>query len=177
GGASCFELPTNPITAADALGRPAQPALDCGPYEVRTSAVPVTLAGTTRNAFDRRTVPLVHVEAFADLAMTSFLGEAISDEVGAYSLTIPAMPSQVFVRTTATGALPLHLLYARTAVAATGRDDFELLTASRADVHGALELVGDGFLRGKSQLTGIAYDCNGNRLVNVIANVAPSSAV
>lgn len=176
GGASCFELPTNPIAAADPLGRPAQPALDCGPYEVRTSAAPVTLAGTTRNAFDRRTVPLVHVEAFADLAMTSFLGEAISDEVGEYSLTISAMPSQVFVRTTATGALPLHALYERTDIATAKHDRVELVTASRADVAGALELVGDGFLRGKSQITAAAYDCNGNRLVNVIGNIAPSSA-
>lgn len=176
GGASCFELPTNPITAADALGRPAQPALDCGPYEVRTSAVPVTLAGTTRNAFDRRTVPLVHVEAFADLAMTSFLGEAISDEIGEYSLTISAMPSQVFLRTTATGALPMRVLYQRTDVAVAQHDRVELVTASRADVASALELVGDTFARGKSQVTGTAYDCNGNRLVNVIANIAPTSA-
>lgn len=177
GGASCFQLPANPITAADELGRPAVPTLDCGPYEIHTSGAPVRLTGTTRNAFDRRQVPLVHVEAFADLAMTSLLGEGISDEVGAYTLTIDAMPSQVFVRTSATGALPLHVLYERSDVAVREHDSVELLTASRADVAGALELVGDGFLRGKSQVTGVAYDCNGNRLVNVIANVAPSSAV
>ncbi len=176
GGASCFELPANPITAADELGRPAVPDLDCGPYEIHTSGAPVMLAGTTRNAYDRRQVPLVHVEAFADLAMTSLLGEAISDEVGAYTLTIDAMPSQLFLRTSATGALPLHSLYERADVAIREHDRVDLVTASRADVAGALELVGDGFLRGKSQVTGVAYDCHGNRLVNVIANVAPTSA-
>lgn len=177
GGAGCFQLPANPIASADELGRPAVPALDCGPYEIHTSGAPVMLAGTTRNAYDRRQVPLVHVEAFADLAMTSLLGEAISDEVGAYSLAISAMPSQMFVRTSATGALPLHSLYERADVAVREHDRVDLVTASRTDVAGALELVGDGFLRGKSQLTGVAYDCNGNRLVNVIANVAPTSAV
>ncbi len=176
GGEACFQLPANPILAADALGKPAQPALDCAPYEVKTSAAPVTFSGTTTNALDRAPTPLVHIEAFADLAMTSLLGETISDEVGDYMLTIPAMPSQLFVRTTATGALPLHFLYERSEVGAGQAPMFELWTASRANVAATLELVGDRFASNASQVTGFALDCDGNRLVNVIANVAPSSA-
>lgn len=176
GGAGCFQLPTKPVTATDAFGKPTQLVLDCGAYEVRTSAAPVTFTGTTVNALDRTAVPLVHVEAFADLAMTSLLAETISDELGAYSLTIPAMPSQVFARTFATGALPLHLLYKRTDVAVTEHAMTDLSTASRANLASSLELVGDQFLAGKSQVTGIALDCNGNRLVNVVANIAPASA-
>jgi hypothetical protein len=176
GGEACFQLPANPIAAADALGKPAQPALDCAPYEVKTSAAPVDFHGSTTNLLDRTTVPLVHIEAFADLAMTSLLGETISDEVGAYELTIATMPSQLFVRTTATGALPLHFLYERTEVGVTEHDMFELATASRANVASTLELVGDVFAPAASQVSGIALDCAGNRLVNVIANVAPVSA-
>jgi hypothetical protein len=176
GGAACFELPTKPIAAVDALGKPAQPSLECGPYEVHTSAAPVTLAGTTINALDGEAVPLVHVEAFADLATTSLLGETISDELGAYALTIPAMPSQLFARTIATGALPLYFLYARTDVGAAQQSMFELITGTRAQLASTLELVGDQFLPGRSQVTAVAYDCNGNRLVNVIGNLAPSSA-
>src|SRR5262245_43949624 len=89
GGAACFQLPTTPVTAVDAFGKPTQLALDCGPYEVRTSAAPVTFSGATINAIDRTPVPLVHIETFADVAMTKLLGDTISDELGDYSLTIP----------------------------------------------------------------------------------------
>jgi hypothetical protein len=176
GGAACFQLPASTIAAADALGKPAQAALHCSPYEVHTSVAPVTFSGRTVNSFERTMTPLVHVEAFADLGLTSLLGETISDEVGAYELTIGTMPSQLFVRTTATGALPMHLLYQRTDPAVTQHAMFELATASRDDVATSLALVGDRFAIGKSQVTGIAYDCDGNRLVNVIANLAPESA-
>jgi hypothetical protein len=176
GGAACFQLPTKPIAAADAFGKPAQPVLDCGPYEVRTSAAPVTFRGTTVNALDATATPLVHVEAFEDLAMTRVLGETVSDELGAYSLTIPAMPSQRFVRTFSTGALPVHVLYERTDVASPVHDNVELATATRANLASTLELVGDHFVPGRSQVLGVAVDCAGNSLVNVIANVAPSSA-
>lgn len=173
GGEACFQLPATPILAADALGKPAQPVLDCAPYEVKTSAAPVTFTGTTTNALDRAPTPLVRIEAFADLAMTSLLGETISDEVGEYGLTIFAMPSQLHLRTTATGALPLHFLYERSEAQ---HPSFELSTASRENLASTLELVGDRFATGASQVSGVALDCDGNRLVNVIANVAPSSA-
>jgi len=175
GGAGCFQLPTRPVAAVDAYGKPTAIDLNCGPYEVATSAAPVTFRGTTVNAIDATAVPLVHVETFADLAMTSLLGETISDELGTYSLTIPAMPSQVFARTYATGTLPLHLLYERSDVAVSRHDMTELVTATRANFATMLEVVGDRFVAGKSQLLGVALDCNGNRLVNVVANVAPES--
>jgi hypothetical protein len=177
GGAGCFQLPTKPVTAVDAFGRPTQLVLDCGPYEMRTSAAPVTFSGTTVNAIDRTAVPLVHVETFADVAMTKLLGDTISNELGDYSFTISAMPSQVHLRTFATGALPVHALYSRADVAVTEHAMTELVTASRANLASMLELVGDRFEMGTSQVTGFALDCDGNRLVNVVANVAPASAV
>jgi hypothetical protein len=175
GGAACFELPTKPIAAADAFGKPAQLALNCAAYEVKTSAAPVTFRGATLNALDATATPLVHVEAFEDLAMTRMLGETVSDELGAYSLTIPAMPSQAFLRTFATGALPVHVLYERSDVAHSVRE-LELVSATRENLASTLELVGDHFMDGRSQVFGSAIDCAGNRLVNVIVNVAPSSA-
>ena len=52
----------------------------------------------------------------------------------------------------------------------------EFITATRANIAGVIQSVGDSFLPDKSQVIGTALDCNGNKLVNVVANISPSSA-
>lgn len=177
GGASCFELPTRPAAAVDADGRPTPAVLDCAAYQTTSSTSPVTLAGKTVNAIDRAAIGLVDIDVFADASMTDQIGEVISDDVGTYTLTIEAMPSELFARTHATGALPVHLVHERIDVAAAHADMLDLVTATRANLDMVLASVGDAARPGTSQLSGRAYDCAGHRLVNVIANVAPAAAV
>ena len=173
GGAGCFELPSHPLTAVDADGRPTPAVLDCAAYQAIRSPAPVMLAGKTLDAVDHAAIGLVDIELFAEPALATPIGEVISDDVGTYSLTIDAMPSELFARTRATGALPVHLLYQRLDPAAARHDMFDLLTTTRANVDAMLASVGDALATGTSQLTGRAYDCAGNRLVDVVANVAP----
>jgi hypothetical protein len=177
GGSACFELPTRVVDAADASGQAATPLLDCPAYEVMISATPVTFTGKTVHASNKAMVPLVHVELFSDLALTTLVGETISDEAGVYTLTVDALPSQVFVRTMATDSLAVHQLYERFDVSVAQHDMHDFLTTTRTALVTLLQSVGELFAPNKSQLTGIAYDCNGNRLVNVVANVSQSSAV
>jgi hypothetical protein len=176
GGAGCFELPTRVVEATDATGAPTAPVLDCSAYEVTTAGAPVTFTGNTVHAVNKAKIGLVHVELFSDLALTTLLAETISDEMGAYTLTVDALPSQVFVRTMGADTLPVHKLYERFDVSVTQHDMHDFITTTRNAVVGILDSVGDLFMTGKTQLTGYAYDCNGNRLVNVVANIAQSSA-
>jgi hypothetical protein len=176
GGAGCFVLPTRAVAAVDADGRPTAAVLDCAAYQTVRSTAPVTLAGKTVNAIDRAAIALVDIDVFADGSMTEQIGEVISDDVGAYTLTIDGMPGELFARTHATGALPVHLLHQRLDVTATRLDMLDLVTATRANLDGVLASVGDARMPGTSQLTGHAHDCAGNRLVNVVANIAPAPA-
>ena len=173
GGAGCFEMPTKPISAADAMGLATTPVLDCAPYEV-TSA-PVTFTGKTLNMINKAMTPQVRVELFADLAMTQPRGDTMSDDLADYTLAADPMPSQLFARTSSTVNLPLHFLYQRIDVS-IAQQTRDFITATRENIGGVIQTVGDSFLPGKSQFFGTAYDCNGNKLVNVIANVSPSSA-
>ena len=173
GGGGCFEMPTKPIAAADANGNAATPVLDCAPYEVTSG--PVTFTGQTVNLLNKAATPAVKVEVFGDLQLTLPAGNATSDDAAAYSLAIDPMPSQSFWRTTSAANLPLYFAYKRVDVTNPQQDMHDVVTATRANIGGILASVGDSFLIDKSQIFGTAYDCNGNRLVNVIANVAPNS--
>jgi hypothetical protein len=176
GGAACFELPTRVVEATDASGADTTPVLDCAAYEVTTANAPITFTGRTVHAVNKAMVPLVHVELFADLALTMLVGETISDETGNYTFMVDGLPSQVFVRTMGTDTLPSHQLYERFDVTLMQYDMHDFVTTTRSAVAAIVESVGDLFATGKTQVTGVAYDCNGNRLVNVVANIAPSSA-
>ena len=176
GGGGCFEMPTQPIAAADATGAAVTPNLACGAYPVSTSAVPVMLSGYTINARTMALTPGVHVEVFSDVALTNRIGETTSSDTGGYSLAIAAMPSLVHLRTRGVGLVPLQLVHQRVDVSVSDHGDHLLHVASREDLAATLESVGDLFLPGKTQLAGVALDCDGNRLVHAIANVAPASA-
>lgn len=175
GGEGCFELPTDVVSAADASGVSVLPVLDCGPYDVVTSSAPLSFAGHVVDLEDSETfVPGVRIEAFADMTLTSRLFDVTSDADGAWSATA-AVPNLAFTRTTADGQLPLHVMYRRVDINVAVHDMFDVQTATKTQVASMFETVGDRFLPGKSQLSAVAYDCAGNKLVNVIANIAPAS--
>jgi hypothetical protein len=56
------------------------------------------------------------------------------------------------------------------------QDSLEIASVTRDDIAARIAAVGDQMLAGKSQLAGIAYDCNGNRLGSAIVNPSPVSA-
>ncbi|HUS32240.1 MAG TPA: hypothetical protein VMZ53_27255 [Kofleriaceae bacterium] len=169
GGEACFELPSYRIRAADPMGVLAEPALDCAPFSP-SSLGDATFSGHTADYAS--IVGDVRVEVFSDVAMTDSLAAVQSDADGVFSADIAAMPNQMFVRTTADGRLPTLRLYQRFDVAPTG---YYATTLADADVTSMLAGPGDRRLPGKSQLRGIVNDCAGKRLINVVANIAPSS--
>lgn len=173
GGEGCFELPTDVVSAADSYGVTVLPVLDCGPYEVATSGGALSLAGHVVNP-QQMAVPGVRIEAFSDMTLTSRLFDVTSDGDGAWSANT-TVSNLAFIRTTADGQLPLHTMYRRIDINVTTHDMFDVQTATKPQVASVFEVVGDRYLPGKSQLTAVAYDCAGNKLVNVIANIAPAS--
>jgi hypothetical protein len=175
GGEGCFELPTDVIGAATPEGVPTMPVLDCGPYVIEQSAGSLMFSGLTVDLLDmEQALGTVRIEAFADLAFGTKLFDTTSDDVGAWSASA-SVPSEAFARTTAPGALPLLFLYGRIDINDPVHDMFDFQTATREQVESVVELVGDRFLPGKTQVAVLTEDCVGNRLVNVIANIAPAS--
>ena len=177
GGAGCFEFPTDPLAAADkSTGAAVAPNLSCPAYQVVTSPGPVTLMGTTTELIQEVVVPSVRLEVFSDLAMAQPLGDTTSDDTGLYSLTIDSAPSLSFTRSSADGKLPFYFVHQRVDVSVP-EHNIEFETADRMAVGKYFESVGDRFLPNKSQIIGFALDCNGNRLINTIVNIAPSSGM
>ncbi len=175
GGEGCFELPTDVIAAADADGVTVLPVLDCGPYEVVTSGGPLMFTGHTVDLQNEETfIPDVRIEAFADMQLTSKLFDVTSDADGAYTASA-AVPNEAFARMTKSGQLPIHVMYGRVDINIAAQEMFNFPTATKLQVASVFELVGDRYLPGKSQLAAAAYDCNNNKLVNAVANIAPAS--
>jgi hypothetical protein len=176
GGVGCFEMPDDIMYAIDASGAVVEPSLGCGPYVAIDAPAPVTLSGTTVDADDPGlAVDGVRVQGFDNVEVTEPLFDVTSDAAGAWSATVPAMPSQAFIVTTKDGNLDLYYLYSRIDVAQPAQS-LAFHTATRAQVAAVIESVGDQFLPGTTQLSGVAYDCAGNRLASVIANASPVSA-
>jgi len=175
GGEGCFEMPTDVISAADSGGTVVSPALDCGAVEIVTSSAPVAFSGHTVDYDDGEFVlPDVRIEAFSDHEFTERLWDVTSDSNAVWSTTT-TVPNVTFVRTTASGQIAVQYVYARTDVSSLAQTGVDYQTASRAQAASAIERAGDRFLPGKSHLRGVAFDCAGNRLVNVIVNIAPAS--
>lgn len=175
GGEGCFEMPTDVIGAADSDGTRISPALDCDALELVTSSGPVSFSGHTVDYDDGEFVlPAVRIEAFSDHELTARLWDVTSDTNAVWSTTT-TVPNVTFVRTTASGQMRVEYVYARTDVTSLTQTGVDYQTATRAQAATAIERAGDRFLPGKSQLRGIAHDCAGNRLVNVIVNIAPAS--
>jgi hypothetical protein len=176
GGVGCFEMPEDIMHAVDASGSVVEPALGCGPYVAVDSPAPVTLMGTTVDANDPElAVDTVRIEAFDNVELTEPVFDVTSDDAGAWSTTVPTLPSQAFSRASKPGNLDLYYLYDRIDVG-QATQSLAFHTATRAQIAGVIENVGDQFLPGKTQLAGVAYDCAGNRLASVIANASPVSA-
>jgi hypothetical protein len=171
GGGGCFQLPSFRVEAADDAGTFVDPNFNCAPFEP-TDLGHVAIAGSSLELFSDAPVPFVRVEMFSDLAMASRLADVESDENGAFMADIQNASSLVHWRTTADGQLPV--LHANRVVATTIAD-FQVRSITRMRVSQLLGEVGDQFLPNKSQVFGEAYDCSGNHLMNVIANVAPST--
>ncbi len=175
GGEACFELPTDVIGGADASGTNVVPVLSCDSYEVVSSPSPLMFSGHTIDFGSPDTyLPDVRIESFADVAMTSQLFDVTSDAEGAWAATA-TVPSLAFARSSATGQLPLYFLYGRIDVNDPVHDMFDIQTATRQQIAGTIEVAGDRFLPGRSQVAARAFDCVGNRVTNAVGNIAPVS--
>jgi len=106
--------------------------------------------------------------------MTAVLFDTVSGTEGMWTASA-SVPSLAFARTTKAGQLPLQFLYGRVDINDATHDMFNFSSATKSQVASLIELVGDRFLPGKSQLASAAVDCLDNKLVNVIGNVAPAS--
>lgn len=182
GGEACFELPTAKVDAAASTGASTNPILDCAPYEIVMSPGDVMINGGTTTFYGGNYIGAVRFEMFPSLNLTGQLVDVMSDDgttnpdlTGSFTTMVSQLPSMVFWRTSKSTFLPLHFLYQRIDVSQPQIDMFNVSVATRIDISNLLENVTDQFLTGKSQVVGTAVDCNGNKLVNVVANVAPST--
>jgi hypothetical protein len=171
GGAGCFQLPTFRVEAADSTGVLHDPVLDCAAF-APSPLGPLTINGATTDLFTGDVLPAVRVESFSDLALAARLVDVESDAEGAYTADIANAPNLVFERTTADGRIPTLRLYRRIDASTTRLD---VVTTTKVDISAALVAAGDQFLPGKSQVMANIKDCAGNNLMNVIANIAPST--
>jgi len=168
GGGACFQLPSFRLEAADDVGTLLDPDLGCAPFE-STDLGPLAITGSSTELFTADPAPNVRVEMFADLATSARLADVESDGSGAYTADVANARSIVYWRTTGDGRLPV--VHEHRLVAA----DFNVSSVTKPQVSQLLGDVGDQFLPNKSQVFGWAYDCAGHHLMNVIANIAPSS--
>ena len=180
GGSACFQLPNAKVEAADATGASVAVDLTCNPTSMPLG--PVTVTGTTVGLFGGNPIGPARVEMYGNLALTTALADVTSDDgsvdpmlLGSYSAAVDNLPSQIFVRASRVGLLPVTALYQH--IDATQAQSYKVLLAGQDNFTTQLEAVGDKFQPGKSQVFGTAFDCNGNRMVNVIANVATTSAI
>lgn len=172
GGGGCFEMPTAAVAAANPDGTLDAPLLACAPFAVVQSPGPLTFTASTSYMRSGERAKDVHVELFADPALTNLLGEATSDEAGELELATAGAPSLVFARALKDGGLPHAHMYQRVDFA---DPRLALETATRMEIDENLRAVGDQFLPGRSQLASLAVDCANRPLANAIANIAPVS--
>jgi hypothetical protein len=175
GGEACFELPTGVVGGADSSGAAVEPILVCDSFAPATSASAIMFSGHTIdfNAADTY-LSEVRIEAAADIAFTSKIFDVTSDTEGVWTATA-IVPNVAFARTTAAGQLPIYFMYGRIDINDPVQDMFDVQSATRLQIAASIEVAGDRFLPGTSQVAARAFDCNGNRLVNVIGNIAPAS--
>lgn len=147
------------------------PALDCAAY-AQAPLGALTMNGATTDLFTADVLPGVRVESFSDVALAARLLDVESDAEGAYTADVANAQNLVFERTTADGRIPTLRLYHRIDPASSR---FDVVSTTKADVSAALVAAGDQFLPGKSQVFASIQDCAGNHLMNVIANIAPST--
>lgn len=166
GGGACFELPTTAVEAIDVADNPVAPAFDCAP----ATGIPLTATAIGGHTIDFATaapLPGIEVQVYDDVALTAKSDDTVSDNYA--ELTVMPRMSVAYWRTSGDGRLPV------VEVAKPTADDFAVASATKADVSALLESVSDRFLPGKSQLVANIRDCNGNRLMNTIINVAPAT--
>jgi hypothetical protein len=172
GGGGCFQLPSTRVQAAADDGTLYDPVLDCAKYEP-SALGPLTLQGESIDMFSGEPLPTVRVEMFSDVALSARLADVTSESDGHFTTDIASTPSLVFVRTTADGQHPVVRFYRR--IDTSFVDAFDVESTTKAELSSQLMTAGDQYLPGKSQLVGDVADCAGNHLMNVIANIAPST--
>lgn len=166
GGAACFELPTTAVEAIDVADNPIAPAFDCAPA-TGTPIAAMAFTGHTVDFVTSAPLPGIAVKVFDDVEMMAISDDTISNNYA--EVTVMPRMSVAYWRTTGDGRLPLIEVAKRTAA------DFAIASPTKADVSALIESVSDRFLPNKSQLVTHIRDCNGNRLLNTIINVAPAT--
>jgi hypothetical protein len=89
GGASCFQLPTEPM----AIRYPfVAPDLDCGEMVPVAARMPFTLVGRVYDfqSGEYYTVPAANVELFVDASFSTPIATFVTDAMGNYSIAMPA---------------------------------------------------------------------------------------
>lgn len=167
GGSRCFDVPSTIVEALDVADNPVTPALDCAP----PSAIPlgdVTIAGHTIDFVTRAPLPEIGVQIFEDISRSAPSVDTISDPYAELRVT-SSLPSIAHWRTHGDGRLPFLQVYLPT------KDRFDAITTTKADITALVTSVSDRIWPGKSQLIAHIRDCDGNRLLNTIINIAPAT--
>jgi hypothetical protein len=166
GGAACFELPTTAVEAIDVADNPVDPALDCAPV-TGTPLSATTVGGHTIDLFTGTPLPGIAVQVFDDVGLTAKSDDTVSDNYA--ELTVMPRMSVAYWRTEGDGRMPLVEVEKKTA------DGFDALTTTPQDITALVTSVSDRLLPNKSLVITRIRDCNGNRLLNTIINVAPAT--
>jgi hypothetical protein len=165
GGAACFELPSTAVEAIDVADNPVEPALDCAP--VTATSFTSAVGGHTIDLFTGTPLPGISVQVFDDVGLTAKSDDTVSDNYG--ELTVMPRMTVATWWTDGDGRMPLVEVEKRTA------DGFDALTTTTDDITALVTSVSDRLLPNKSVVITRIRDCNGNRLLNTIINVAPAT--
>lgn len=157
GGAACFELPTTAVEAIDVADNPVEPSFDCAAPVAAPFAT--SISGHTIDLMTGMPIPAIEAR-IGDV-------DAVSNNYAELTVA-PALTISDWL-ISGDGRLPVL------EVAKPSQDNFDAHTTTKDNITALLTSVSDRFLPGKSQLVTQIRDCNGNRLLNAIINVAPAT--
>ncbi len=177
GGEACFEEPT--LEAQLASG--GAPNWACDAPVISTSTADITVSGT---AYDfqnsSQTISNAEIAAFDSLDFGGTpVAMATADESGAYTIVLPAgmAKSRMNWRTSAAGWLPTFAVNSGVDVTQATITDSSRRAVSETTANALPAFIGVTRTPGFGVLAGVAVDCDGNQVKNVIATVSTTSSV
>ncbi len=175
GGADCFALPTAGVKDKDG----AAPDFSCGTVAIETGTAEIALSGTIEDFQSGDPVDDVLLEAFTAFDFGDVFASVTSDTNGNFAVSLPVgAKSRMHFRTSKpeaaldTYALNINIDTSAATITNFNRGSVSILTANALPA-----FIGVTRSAGLGVVAGVANDCAGKTLENVIATVSSSSSV
>ncbi len=170
---SGFQLPDTTVTSYDLAGNEVASDWSClgTPIEDVPLAVDVTATGVVTLLNSDLPVPDIEVSAFSGSSWDETLDSDVSDENGAYSLTVPAGTRELGMRLAGEGYLTVFSL-SWWLDPETTEQEVNLETISIGQATGVAAAVGLLRISGTGLVLGSVFDCQGHFVSGAIATVS-----